>query len=54
VCKFEDEFVFVKKEKTNIEDELFILRKKKGLCEEEKIKTIIDSNRWGVLDFPKP
>jgi hypothetical protein len=69
VCKFVVEGeVFVKKEKINdefasegedsgvvkIEDEFVFEAEKSDSVKEEKIKTVVDLNRQGVSDFPKP
>jgi hypothetical protein len=67
VCKFVVEGeVFVKKEKINdefvsegedvakIEDEFVFEAEESDCVKEEKIKTVVNSNRQGVSDFPKP
>jgi hypothetical protein len=69
VCKFVVEGeVFVKKEKINdefvsegedsdvakIEDEFVFMAEESDCVKEDKIKTVVDSNRQGVSDFPKP
>jgi hypothetical protein len=50
----EDEFVFAKKEKTNIEDEFVFEEEENHFVTKEKIKAVVNSNRLGVSDFPKP
>jgi hypothetical protein len=37
-----------------IKDEFVFEAEESDCVKEEKIKTVVDSNRWGVSDFPKP